>query len=286
VTERGLVAIEQLTVGMRVLARAQDGDAMAWKRVVRTFRRESTALVRLRVARAGDDDDEIIDATTSHPMHVRDRGWVPAGELTPGRDVLVDRDGAPLELRGAESLPGAATVYNLEVEDFHTYFVGDHAVWVHNACENLPGGTPVFHGTSSSNAFNIVTEGIKGVENGFGGGELGPGFYTTSDKDMASVYASGHSGPVIIEYHTQGDANGHTLDEGGTWKNYQPPPSGIEFEKAPGDDNQYKWNYDNANKNLGKPAFVWVEQPDGSWQKMTPHDWLDSMYFDPADYGY
>lgn len=25
-------------------------------------------------------------------------------------------------------------VYNLEVEDFHTYYVGEHGVWVHNAC--------------------------------------------------------------------------------------------------------------------------------------------------------
>jgi hypothetical protein len=26
------------------------------------------------------------------------------------------------------------TVYNIEVEDFHTYFVGDLGLWVHNAC--------------------------------------------------------------------------------------------------------------------------------------------------------
>jgi hypothetical protein len=25
------------------------------------------------------------------------------------------------------------TVYNIEVEDYHTYFVGEHGVWVHNA---------------------------------------------------------------------------------------------------------------------------------------------------------
>lgn len=26
-----------------------------------------------------------------------------------------------------------ATVYNIEVEDWHTYFVGELGVWVHNA---------------------------------------------------------------------------------------------------------------------------------------------------------
>ncbi|MBK7006042.1 MAG: hypothetical protein IPH37_13695 [Burkholderiales bacterium] len=25
-----------------------------------------------------------------------------------------------------------APVYNLEVEDFHTYYVGEHGIWVHN----------------------------------------------------------------------------------------------------------------------------------------------------------
>ena len=30
-----------------------------------------------------------------------------------------------------------ATVYNIEVEDYHTYFVGQHGVWVHNFCEGL-----------------------------------------------------------------------------------------------------------------------------------------------------
>lgn len=30
-------------------------------------------------------------------------------------------------------------VFNLEVEDFHTYFVGDAGVWVHNACPEISG---------------------------------------------------------------------------------------------------------------------------------------------------
>src|SRR5690606_5809188 len=32
------------------------------------------------------------------------------------------------------------TVYNVEVEDFHTYFVGEGGVWVHNACGGPQGG--------------------------------------------------------------------------------------------------------------------------------------------------
>jgi hypothetical protein len=38
---------------------------------------------------------------------------------------------------------GSAAVYNLEVEEYHTYFVGSEewgfSVWAHNACQGLPG---------------------------------------------------------------------------------------------------------------------------------------------------
>jgi hypothetical protein len=30
---------------------------------------------------------------------------------------------------------GNARVYNFEVEDFHTYYVGELGLWVHNKCE-------------------------------------------------------------------------------------------------------------------------------------------------------
>lgn len=34
--------------------------------------------------------------------------------------------------------PKLSTVYNLEIEDYHTYFVGEHGIWVHNTKEVLP----------------------------------------------------------------------------------------------------------------------------------------------------
>ncbi len=33
-----------------------------------------------------------------------------------------------------EILESPVKVYNFEVEDFHTYFVGEEGVWVHNIC--------------------------------------------------------------------------------------------------------------------------------------------------------
>ena len=33
----------------------------------------------------------------------------------------------------SERLDEPETVYNFQVEDFHTYFVGENKIWVHNA---------------------------------------------------------------------------------------------------------------------------------------------------------
>jgi hypothetical protein len=140
VTADGLLPIESLEVGMRVLARAESGGELDWKPVVHTFVSHSRSLVRLTLAGAG--RIETLEVTPNHRMHVLDRGWLPAGELAPGRDRLVDESGAPLELLEAEALPDQVPVYNLEVEDFHTYFVGELSVWVHNRAPDPPIAEP------------------------------------------------------------------------------------------------------------------------------------------------
>jgi hypothetical protein len=43
-------------------------------------------------------------------------------------------DGVIIDLDGIERREGEFQVYNFEVEDFHTYFVSDLEILVHNAC--------------------------------------------------------------------------------------------------------------------------------------------------------
>ena len=61
------------------------------------------------------------------------KGWVAAGDLEVG-DILYTADGDEVEVTDIEleKLAEPITVYNLEVEDFHTYFVGEYGVLVHN----------------------------------------------------------------------------------------------------------------------------------------------------------
>ena len=51
-------------------------------------------------------------------------------------------------------------VYNLEVEDFHTYYVGEHGVWVHNT--NCSGLNFELNGTPSSGATSGLTAEMTG----------------------------------------------------------------------------------------------------------------------------
>jgi hypothetical protein len=54
-------------------------------------------------------------------------------------------DGVIIDLDGIERREGEFEVYNFEVEDFHTYFVSDLEILVHNACgsNNEPPQPPI-----------------------------------------------------------------------------------------------------------------------------------------------
>ena len=71
-----------------------------------------------------------------HPFYVIDKGWVAAGDLVEGDEIyLLDGTAAYVTGSEIEKLDEAILVYNLEVADFNTYFVGDVPVLVHNESE-------------------------------------------------------------------------------------------------------------------------------------------------------
>lgn len=59
-------------------------------------------------------------------------GAIAAGDVL----VLVNGEYVVVEKVQHEILEAPVTVYNFQVEDFHTYFVTESAVLVHNACVN------------------------------------------------------------------------------------------------------------------------------------------------------
>ena len=67
---------------------------------------------------------EEIVTTESHPFYVNNRGFINAGELVVG-DELLDLNGNTLLIESyeIELTDEPTTVYNFQVEDFHTYHV-------------------------------------------------------------------------------------------------------------------------------------------------------------------
>ena len=77
---------------------------------------------------------EEIVTTETHPFYVNDRGFVNAGELAVGDELLDSNKNILLVENFDVELTGKpVTVYNFQVEDYHTYHVSCFGVLVHNA---------------------------------------------------------------------------------------------------------------------------------------------------------
>ncbi len=133
-TENGSVPIEEITAGMLVYAHNPDTEGTELKEVVQTFVNETNELVHIKVS-----GEEII-STPTHPFWVPQKGWTDAIQLRAGdRLQLLNGEYVIVEQVQHEILEAPVTVYNFEVEDFHTYYVSDSAILVHNTCGQQKG---------------------------------------------------------------------------------------------------------------------------------------------------
>jgi RHS repeat-associated protein len=77
-----------------------------------------------------------IRVTAEHPFWVCGQGWQKAEFLAPGNELL-GHDGRRTAVESVTETAEVMTVYNLQVAEYHTYFVGGEdwgfSVWAHNA---------------------------------------------------------------------------------------------------------------------------------------------------------
>jgi len=128
-TEDGYKNIEDIEVGDKVLAYDEKTGEQAYKKVVQLFRGETKEWYHVFV-----DGEEIV-CTGNHPFYVEGKGFVKAKDLTT-EEKLTLSDGKQVEIEKIEieKLDKPETKYNFEVEGFHTYYVTEKAVLVHNKC--------------------------------------------------------------------------------------------------------------------------------------------------------
>lgn len=140
-TKEGLKPIEEICVGDWVLSypdnqktpeRLRQEHEYTYRQVTQTFVTEDQPLSKLIVVNLASGNKETIWATANHPIYCEDRGgWVPFSEIDVG-DVVEQYEYANLLVSRVYHEQERARVYNFEVEEFHTYYVGEEGVWVHN----------------------------------------------------------------------------------------------------------------------------------------------------------
>ena len=126
-TEEGDEPIEDVKEGDLVYSEDPETGEIALKRVVRTFVNQTEDLVHVSI------DGQVITTTQEHPFWNPRCGWTDAGDLRAGDELLL-RSGEVVVIEAIwyEILDIPVTVYNFEVEDFHTYFVSSSGILVHN----------------------------------------------------------------------------------------------------------------------------------------------------------
>ena len=131
-TTLGKKAIETVQVGDMVPCVDHIAGEATEKKVVSTSVNKVNRLIELEI------NGNIIQCTETHPFQVKGKGWVDACNLVPG-DVVYTKDWntATVNSIGLIELETSVEVFNFEVEDCHTYFVGEIGILVHNTnCGN------------------------------------------------------------------------------------------------------------------------------------------------------
>jgi hypothetical protein len=126
-TKEGHEPIKDIKVGDEVYSEHVETGEKGFKRVKEVFVRETNVLIHLFL------DDVKITTTPEHPFWVPEKGWVPAGKLQVEDHVkLYSGIQAAITSIRQKVLTRPIKVYNLKVEGWHTYFVSEHNILVHN----------------------------------------------------------------------------------------------------------------------------------------------------------
>ena len=148
-TEAGLKPIEEIRQGDLVWSWNDTTSEAELKPVVETYINPSMRLAYLTIC------GETITCTPEHRFYVPQKGWTRAYALHEG-DELVLLSGKTVRLDSIrfEQLESPVDVYNFQVLDTHSYYVGESGIRVHNADPGV-GATESGWASSSVNSKSV-----------------------------------------------------------------------------------------------------------------------------------
>jgi hypothetical protein len=119
--------------GARLFIPRQENE-YTYRQVTQTFVHEDKPVCEVTIMNFASNFKETLKVTLDHPFYVSNKGWTPAGELN-FMCPLEAKNFGNLATGNASITGERSRVYNFEVDEFHTYYVGNLGVWVHNTCE-------------------------------------------------------------------------------------------------------------------------------------------------------
>lgn len=129
-TKDGLKPIESVEVGDLLLAKSDVTHDIDWKAVEKIYRYDQRRLYEITTQ---DHDGTLrhLVVTDDHPFFIDGRGWVETRDILLGEAVqTIDEELVNVvEIR---DLGTRSKTYNFEIADYHSYFVTDQGLWVHN----------------------------------------------------------------------------------------------------------------------------------------------------------
>ena len=173
-TDEGLKNIEDIQAGDYVYSTDEETGESGYKEVLNTFAKETEVLTHVSYELKDDflseyeeyyldkesinhnnrdengyhkESQEQQEDTTTYSKEIVttmnhrfwcEGSWKTAGTLEEG-DILTLADGSEAVVTEVTFEAKHTTVYNMEVADYHTYYVGEDSVWVHNMCDVQPG---------------------------------------------------------------------------------------------------------------------------------------------------
>ena len=221
-TESGDRPIESILQGERVWSRDPGTGVLDLKPVLQTFIHDSYVIDL--TLRSGAQSEHVA-VTPNHPFWVENEGWVEADRLADTASLA--SPAGTLTGHAGASWGERTKVYNLEVADSHTYFVGALHAWVHNqGTQRCP--TPVSSGASRApkqGTPNSIYE------------QLGPNgevrsrtFYDDNGKPFSRQdFDHPHAGLQPHEHQRDFDANGRPI----SGKSHGPVPPGYDDTPTP-----------------------------------------------------
>ncbi|WP_258530763.1 HINT domain-containing protein [Paenibacillus taichungensis] len=112
-------------VGDMVFSKDDTTGQKAYKEVTATFNHETDEVYKVYVG------NHVIESTYNHSFWVEGKGWQYVKDLKVA-DLFVQSDGNTLRMDHIKLLHKQVRVYNMTLDDFHTFFVSGLSIWVHN----------------------------------------------------------------------------------------------------------------------------------------------------------